>query len=197
MFLCCWEGATLDREKRIFEYSMYLVTWAERQEKDSRRSGKFQSCFLGDKIAHAKSVGFRFESVIWRSECRISSKHLEITSSSLIYYSIYSRKKELLFWFARVWTDLPAARQIREDGLADCATATQGNLECEKQLQNYALLSGQDWARKFETFRFVSAISVSETGITSRYLGITLSSFCYNTHILIYSRNKWLFLLFI
>ena len=34
---------------------------------------------------------------------------------------------------------------------------------------------GQDWARYFVTFRLVSAISRNETGITSRYLEITLS----------------------
>ena len=39
----------------------------------------------------------------------------------------------------------------------------------------FAVVSGQDWARKFMTFRLVSAISRNETGITSRYLEITLS----------------------
>ena len=34
---------------------------------------------------------------------------------------------------------------------------------------------GQDWERKFVTFRLVSAISRNETGITSRCLEITLS----------------------
>ena len=40
---------------------------------------------------------------------------------------------------------------------------------------NYEPVSRQDWERKFVTFRLVSAISRNETGITSRYLEITLS----------------------
>ena len=46
-----------------------------------------------DKIGQAKSVGFRFYSAIWRSESRISSRYLEITSISLIYSLPFSRKK--------------------------------------------------------------------------------------------------------
>ena len=59
-----------------------------------------QSCFLGDKIGHAKSVGFR----------------LEITSISLIYSLTFAKKKELLFWLARGLDRLTcAARQSRGD----------------------------------------------------------------------------------
>ena len=54
-----------------------------------------------DKIWHAKSVGFRFYFAIWRSESRISSRYLQITSISLIYSLTFSRKKELLFWLSR------------------------------------------------------------------------------------------------
>ena len=54
-----------------------------------------------DKIGHAKSVGFRFYSAIWRSESRISSRYLEITSTSLIYSLTFSRKKTLLIWLSR------------------------------------------------------------------------------------------------
>ena len=41
-----------------------LVTSAEREVNDSRRSGMSQSCFFGDRIGHAKSVGSRFSSAI-------------------------------------------------------------------------------------------------------------------------------------
>ena len=51
-------------------------------------------------------------------------------------------------------------------------------------IKYYTLVSGQDWAREFVTFGLyrllVSAISRTETGITSRYLEITSSSFGYN-----------------
>ena len=67
-----------------------FITSAERELKDSRRSGMSQSCFFGDKIGHAKSVGFWFYSAIWRSESRISSRYLEVNSVSLIYSLTYS-----------------------------------------------------------------------------------------------------------
>ena len=70
----------------------YLITSAER-----------------DKIRYAKSASFCFYSAVWRSESRISSRYLKITSISLIYSLTYSRKKELLFSirFAGVWTYSP------------------------------------------------------------------------------------------
>ena len=55
-----------------------------------------------DKIGHVKSVGFRFYSAIWRSESRISSRFLEITSISLIYSSKFSRKKKNYFGYPAV-----------------------------------------------------------------------------------------------
>ena len=76
----------------------FSFTSAEREVNYSRHSGMSQSCFLGDKTGHTKSVGFRFYSAISRSESRISSIYLDITS---IYSSTYSRKKELLFCLAR------------------------------------------------------------------------------------------------
>ena len=86
-----------------------------------------------DKIRQAKSVGFRFYSAIWRSESRISSRYLEITSISLIYSLTFSRKKELLFWLPRGLNQLTCVtRQVRVEGLADCATATQGSSGYEK-----------------------------------------------------------------
>ena len=67
-----------------------FITSAERELKDSRRSGMSQSCFFfWDKIGHAKCVGFWFYSAIWRSESRISSR-LQVTSISLIYSLTYS-----------------------------------------------------------------------------------------------------------
>jgi len=69
-----------------------------------------------DKIGHAKSVGFRFYSAIWRSESRISSRYLEITSISLIYSLTFSRKKEILFWLPRGLNRLTCVTcQVRGD----------------------------------------------------------------------------------
>ena len=69
-----------------------------------------------DKIGQAKSVGFRLYSAIWRSESRISSRYLEITSISLIYSLTFSRKKELLFWLSRGLNRLTCVtRQVRGD----------------------------------------------------------------------------------
>ena len=69
-----------------------------------------------DKIGHAKSVGFRFYWAILRSESRISSRHFEITSMSLIFSLTFSRKKELLFWLSRGLNRLTCVtRQIKGD----------------------------------------------------------------------------------
>ena len=57
--------------------------------------GNVSKLHFFDKIGRAKSVGFRFYWAIWRSESRISSRYLEITSISLIYSLTFSRKKEL------------------------------------------------------------------------------------------------------
>ena len=43
---------------------MRLFTSAEREVKDSRRLGMYQSCIFFDKIGQAKSAGFRFYSAI-------------------------------------------------------------------------------------------------------------------------------------
>ena len=83
--------------------AIVLITSAEREVKDSRRSGMYQSWHFGDKIGHVKSVGSRFYSAIWRTESRISSRCLEITSISLIYSLTYSRKKEFVFWLSWGW----------------------------------------------------------------------------------------------
>ena len=47
--------------------------------------GMSQSCFMGDKIGHAKSVGFRLYSAIRRSESRFSLRCREINSISLLF----------------------------------------------------------------------------------------------------------------
>ena len=80
-----------------------------------------QECIKFDffgKIGHTKSVGFRFYSGIWRSESRISSRYVEITSISLIYSLTYSSKKELLFRLPGAWTDSPVRPFISEETLS-------------------------------------------------------------------------------
>ena len=73
--------------------AIVLITSAEREGKGSRRSGMYQSWHFGDRIGHAKSVGFRFYSAIWRPESRISSRCLEITSISLIYSNLFEEER--------------------------------------------------------------------------------------------------------
>ena len=41
-----------------------IITSVEREVKDSRGSGMYQSCLFFDKIGHVKTVGFRFYSAI-------------------------------------------------------------------------------------------------------------------------------------
>ena len=92
-----------------------FFTSAEREVKDLRRSGMYESTIF-DKIGQAKSVVFLFYSAIWRSASRISSRYLEITSISLIYSLTFSRKKELLFWLSRGLNRLTCVTcQIRGD----------------------------------------------------------------------------------
>ena len=82
----------------IFCEGIRVITLAEREVKDSRCSGKSQSCFFGTRLyGHAKSVGFWFYSAVWRSESRLSLRCLEITLTSLIYSLTYSMRKEYLF----------------------------------------------------------------------------------------------------
>ena len=119
--LSCLYQASLNTEN-VF-YCLSFALWCHSayyfggaRVKDSRRSGMYQSWHFGDKIGHANSVGFRFYSAIWRTESRISSRCLEITSISLIYSLTYSRKKELLFWLSRGLNRLTCVtRQIRGD----------------------------------------------------------------------------------
>ena len=54
---------------------------------------KVPKLLFGDKIGHAKSVGFQFYSAVQRSESRLSLRYVEITSISLIYSLTYSMRK--------------------------------------------------------------------------------------------------------
>ena len=87
--------------------SSEIVTSAEREVFATLRNASKLIFF--SKIRHAKFVGFRFYSGIWRSESRISSRYLEITSISVIYSLTYSRQKELSFWLARGLSRLTCA----------------------------------------------------------------------------------------
>ena len=77
-----------------------IFTSAEREVKDSRRSGiSVSKLTFFDKIRHAKSVDFRFYSAIWRSESRISSRYPEITSISLIYSNLFEEERMIMLAF--------------------------------------------------------------------------------------------------
>ena len=72
-----------------------IFTSAEREVKDSRRSGIYQS---------------------WLFFFNLSSRYFEITSISLIFSLTFSRKEELLFWLSRGLNRLTCVtRQIRGD----------------------------------------------------------------------------------
>ena len=72
-----------------------------------------------DKVGHARSVGFLFYWAIWRNESRISSRYLEITSTFTGFEPTH------------LW-DPSDQRRLWVEGLADCATATQGSSAYEK-----------------------------------------------------------------
>ena len=55
-----------------------LISSAERQVKDSGRSRMYQSWYFGDKIGHAKSVGFRFYCWFSHGVTEIQSTKLSI-----------------------------------------------------------------------------------------------------------------------
>ena len=109
-----------------------IITSAERQVSHSRRSGMSQICFFGGEIGHGKFEGIRLYSAIWRSERLVSSRYLEISSISLL---LEEERKIVLACPGFEPTHLcDPWDQMRPyvAGLADCATATQGNLRCEK-----------------------------------------------------------------
>ena len=120
-----------------------FITLVEREVKHSRRSGMSQSCFVWDEIGHAKFVGIRLYSAIWRSERRISSRFLEISSISL---SLEEERSIFLACPGFEPTHLcETSDQMRPyvAGLVDCATATQGKLEIWKIALSYARGTGQ------------------------------------------------------
>ena len=104
---------------------------------------------------------------IWRFARRTKKKErlLVVYDFFDLFFNLFEE-----VWLSRDLNRLTRViRQIRGDSksrdFADCATATQGSWRYEKKLRNYALVSGQDWARKFVTFRIVSSISRNETGL--------------------------------
>ena len=117
------------RKDRCFR----LFTSAKGEVKDSRRSGMYQSWHFWDKIGHAKSLGVCFYSAVWRSESRISSRYLEITSISLI---IIVEGRIIVLAFPEFEPthrcDPSDQRRLWVEGLADCASATQCSWGCEK-----------------------------------------------------------------
>ena len=82
-----------------------LFTSRSGEVKDSRRSGMSQSWYFGDKIGHAKSVGFRFYSAIDEGRAELVR---DISRSFrflwFILYLIRGRKK-YYFGFPGVWPD--------------------------------------------------------------------------------------------
>ena len=103
-------------QKKSIQYKRHIITSAEREVKDLRRSGMYQSCIFFDKIGLAKSVGFRFYSAIWRRESRISSRYLEITSISLIYsFKFFEEERIIILAFPGFERLTCVTRQIRED----------------------------------------------------------------------------------
>ena len=61
-----------------------------------RRPGKSQSCFLGDKIRHAKTVSFRFESEV-RAE--LVRNHFELFD---LFFHLFEDEITIIFALYRV-----------------------------------------------------------------------------------------------
>ena len=109
---------------------IWFITSAEREVKGSRRSGMSQSCFFVDKTGHAKSVGFRFSSTIWRNKSRINSRYLEVTK----IFNLFEEEKIIILAYPgfELTHVCGPSDQVTLEGLVDCSTATQGSLEFEK-----------------------------------------------------------------
>ena len=73
-----------------------VFTSAQREVKNSRRTGMSQSCFFGDEIGHTKSL--RFGCIRLFDEV-ISELVRDISRS--VPFLCYSKKKVLLFLLAR------------------------------------------------------------------------------------------------
>ena len=103
---------TARAEKQPLSYSYLCFYFGAAPSKGFATLRNVLKCPFWDKIGHPESIGFQFYSVIWRSENRICSTYVEITSISLIF----SGKKDLLFWRAQDLNRLTcAAHQISGD----------------------------------------------------------------------------------
>ena len=104
------------RDVKIDEDNVLFYYFGGAQSKGfARLRNVSKSTFLGQDWAR-KVCRFSVFLAIWRSESRIGSRYLEITSISLIYSLTYSRKKRLLFWLSRGLNRLNCVtRQIRGD----------------------------------------------------------------------------------
>ena len=101
----------------------------------------YQSWLFFGEIGHAKSVGFRFYSAIWRSESRISSRCLEITSISLIYSLTFSRKKELLFWLSRSLNRLRPVWPVWSEETLSYVAAQRREISFDRVFKNISRVS--------------------------------------------------------
>ena len=107
-----WQNNNGNLSNVFISALVFLVTSAEREVRDSGRSGI--DLFWQDWAREVRRI-FGFSGFL-RSESRISSRYLEITSTSLIYSLTYSSEKELPFWLARGLNRLTRATpQIRGD----------------------------------------------------------------------------------
>ena len=109
----CWP-----RQKGLFSRTMphsIIITSAEREGQDSRRSGMYHSYNFLPRLGMQSLYVFGFIR-LFDEVSRIRPRYLEITSISLIYSLTFSRKKELLFWFLRSLNRLTCVtRLVRGD----------------------------------------------------------------------------------
>ena len=99
----------------IVLYSKLLITWAERQVKDSRRSGISQSCSFWTKLGRQSLLVFGLSGLF--DEVRAELVRDILKSLSVLWFILWfiRGRKNYYFGLPGVWTDLPAARQIRGD----------------------------------------------------------------------------------
>ena len=123
----------------------HAFTSAEREVKDSRRSGMYQSWNFWDKIGHARSVGFWFYSAIWRSESR---DHFDFFA---LFSNLFEEERIIILAFPR----------FEPTHLSLVPSGPRPVVLWPKVFRNlkHALVMGQDWVCKFAIFWLVSAIS--------------------------------------
>ena len=100
-----------------------VFTSAEREVKESRRSGMYQSCFFGTGLG--------------KQSLQILGLILEITSISLdLFFNLLEKERNIIWAFPGFepthLCDPSDQKRLRVEGLADCATATEGSLGYEK-----------------------------------------------------------------